>query len=1611
MKKNKLILTSILIGIFLIIIIFAKPTLCFCVSSFLKFKAKTTLKSDLKYDSLKIKNHKIVLENVSLHSKNRKTFDSILVEIDFKLNFKNFSFKKDIFVSNPNIFIYKSNEKKTLNTSSFNNKLFSYKLNVENGSLNFIDQKNVKTIYFNFFQKNEHSSSIEFNFDKNNSFIVNHINEDYKDLYTMDFNDLDIVHLQDILNFYDYKYDLLGTLKGIVSLEVTNKKILSFFTNVDFKNIEFIKKDTNLKGVIDFLHLELNYPDNDLNQSTILSKFLNNKILEMTKIRFNGENLNLISNDLSKLSNTDFNFSFNPNIGSKFKINGILENDEKNIKDNFEMDSKGFITSNFSNWLDINLNFKNNSKIIFKSKQIAKDVFILHTDIDHIKTQNIEIIKNIYEGLNANSKKFSLVNGVISSSIDARVDDLGINKVFLTNLNGENIEFKYGNLHANINSIYGKAQFDFSLKDPLDNFFTDIKINNSTLKFLDSNLKNINIKLQTLDGFFQSSLMNAYLDGIFINLDLKGHIKEFNLISKLEGKLNKLEDRFSSIISCKRKKNSYSYSGNIQISDEQDAVFGFELNEFLLNKNDFAKLIINGWIRAEKINLDKLSKVIDLKENICGICNIAAFFEKDNISFQIKGKDFKYKSPYINVNIDKIGNLKSFVFEENSCIKGSYKDGKITAAFPNFKGNIYLPKYDLLFDIKKAKMNISQNKIFAKIFDATSNLVNMNGDVIFDMSIDDIYKLDISASYFSKIEDFKRFASYFEIKDDFNLYGNVDGNCNISSSFFDNQIDFKWDISSNVKNGEYKINGKSNINNLNFSISYFSEFDKIEVANLNANLNLNNKKYFIKAPYIVKNKDELSLDVRVQNKIFDILRVVSTIHFLQNKYKCSIDEKLSHFYFEKFNVNDLVFLKNFKIDTFSLSNKSSAKNFFSKLSFLIDLGLDDIDLNLDKFLNSKGNISYTISKNKNLSIEVSSDNLDVMNSKINNFNFLAYTKNNVFHVEKCNFYDVESKFNLIFSDKNINISDFILKKDGLKFELEGLYSPHDYKIKTKIKNIKADLKKMHSYLSKNTNLFSKSIEGSIKGNAEALLDFKNEFNYKIDLDLTTTNLTVDKVRLYNRGGLNASFSNNQPLKIQGIDLSFYNKDIDLSSLSLQVSNVQFDFINKSLNIQNGDLRIPKDLTHFFANKNKFFKILDKINLDEDLEISFDFECSDNFSTYKLNSKNLEFFIDKNKFQLKDLSFSNFLDKVFLKFDYLHNKNFYTIDSQLKFNDILKGATTFIDKTSNTPLKVLWSMNEDNNFKIKEIKGSFCGIDASFQEQNNQILQTNLFGSMKLDFSKLFYLLPNNAAEFVDKFKIKNGYELSGKLNLDLDKKPKFNFKGIFAGKNFDLLNFEFKTLFCSVLASDDSINISNFKISDSSGILTVNSMNFINNSSNWEFNIPKIQVRDLRPSLLKKKDQVQAKISPFLIREMTFFDFKGNTSDKNSITAKGYLSFINSFKRGHYVFDFPTDVLSRIVGLDLQLLTPVKGLIDFYVNDSKFYLTEMKDSFSENERSKFFLSDKGQKPYIDFNGNIYINIAMKQFVLFKFTESFIISIRGDLVTPKCNLKKKRGLFN
>ncbi|NGX28298.1 MAG: hypothetical protein K940chlam1_00473 [Candidatus Anoxychlamydiales bacterium] len=1617
-KRKNFFIISILIAIICLIVLFSKPIFSYGVRALLRVATKNTIGGEIKFKNFELKHRKIVLNKVNIKSKG--FFDIEADKLDIELEFQLFKpkIKADIYCDSPKLTIYKNKSWDINLPSQKGGSFLSFFLNIDKGVIDFVDNKTkLKKVNFDFSHHFTSVSKLDLFFDEEvNKKVTIDINQTGEDKdFSCHLDELDTSHVSDILEFFniDLFQNMKGFARGVVVFGIEKNKIAKFFTNLDLLNFSFINTTTDLSFNFKSLRIEMSYPDFLCKNKNLLLDLIKYDFLKNSKIRLNFDDLTILTSKKSSFSNINGSFSYNPNLGSKMDIEGKIEN-EKTF--DFQIASKAYIASSYSNWLDLDLLLDDDKTKVFVSVKQADDFYNLHLLFDNVRSHIFQAFQDLLSKSVRQIDDFNFNDGNISFCIDSRVNKKGIDKVFVTDLTGNDFDFQKNEIKGFIHHIDGKSSFDLSEKNIFDKFFSDLKITEASFEIADKKIKDLNAKIFILDGFFQSSTVSCDINEIKSLATIKGHIKEFDVLLNLDGKIKGLDDTFSSTVSCKRKKNNYLFYGNIQISDAQEAVFGFDLDKLLiLDFKDFQKHLTKAWIRAEKIFLHKWPKILDQDIILDGLANIAAFYNKKKLSLQIKGEKLAFKNPYINIKIDKIGNVNDFIFEGNGYIKATFEKDQLSCDLPAFSGQCFLPKFGLLLDLKEAKLVVNKNILKAKV-KSVSQDVTLNGDILFDFSKKyPLLTIDIK-DISSDIISMQKLLKHFDFSSDENILGSITGNSKIITSFEDDTKAF-YQVNFNIFDGAYKINDKTDIENLKTSLSYSSNQDFV-FSDLIANLKLENKSYTLTCPKLNKTKDVLDFDLRLENNVFDLFRFKGNFFKKQNVFCLNVDKDNTHIFSHKFKDFNILIDEKFNIESLEANLKLNSFAFISGLQFLLDSGICPINnVDLFTYIQSKHagdlDIAFSLDEKNVLAFDVLSKNLMILNRKFNKFIVKGKKSGDQIEVQKFKLDDFEASLALNTLKEALKIEDCVFKKkDELFLKMNGVYDSKASVLNTTISDIKIDLKKIDPFLANFVKLPSIAIEGYLKGSGICQINLPINGNYFVDLDFQPSNLTIQKVRLYNNGAINANFSD-KGLLLQGLDLSFYSKDFDLSYLSCKVGKVAYSLDNNKWRFKDTNIYIPASLKSSFEKIDKLKNALKYFQIDDDIDLNCDVELLSDLSKIKVLAKDANFSISSKKHEFKNIFFQIKEKDSFLMFDYLHKNNYYTIQNNFKLDNITRAKTLFKEKNqiAEHPLAVSWNIDENNEIKIKEIVGSFSGLDFMLQENVENINSNQLFGSIKIDNSKLKNILPKNIEDSLSHYNIGSGYEISGLLNLDFSKNKNFSFEGLFSGKDFEMLGFQFKTMFSKILIKPNLIKVTDFKISDQSAIVTINELALEKNNNIWQLDMPHLKIKDLRPSLMQGVGVPLDEMTPFLIRELILNDFKGNLNSKNSFTGSGHFYFINSFKRGHSVFDFPADVLSRIVGIDQELLTPVNGKMEFSVNDAKFNLTKLEDSFSEGQRSKFFLLDKGKRPYIDFDGNIYLNIAMKQYVLFKFTESFAISIRGNLQDPECNLKKKRGFFN
>ncbi|MBS0586359.1 MAG: hypothetical protein JSR76_08740 [Verrucomicrobia bacterium] len=309
------------------------------------------------------------------------------------------------------------------------------------------------------------------------------------------------------------------------------------------------------------------------------------------------------------------------------------------------------------------------------------------------------------------------------------------------------------------------------------------------------------------------------------------------------------------------------------------------------------------------------------------------------------------------------------------------------------------------------------------------------------------------------------------------------------------------------------------------------------------------------------------------------------------------------------------------------------------------------------------------------------------------------------------------------------------------------------------------------------------------------------------------------------------------------------------------------------------------------------------------------------------------------------------------------------------------------------------------FVIEKWEGSLFGCDYNFlpNASSKEKGALTFLASVNFDMEKFASFLRPALKTVIREVQLKKGVTLKGELKLIKEDLSKASFEGFLQGKDFDLLGSVLQTFFAEIRFNSDMCLLEKIKISDSAINLDIASLAIKNTQERgWTLEIPEIKIDDLRPSLLRKRGEAPHKMRPFRIKSFSLTDIKGDLASPETFTGKGSLAFVNTFKEGLILLDLPLEILSRL-GLDMALLVPIQGEMDMVLRDGKIVFTKLKNSFSEGKRSTFYFPNRTES-YMDFHGNVSMDIRMKQFVLFKITQPFTLSIRGTLGQPKIALR-------
>lgn len=820
-----------------------------------------------------------------------------------------------------------------------------------------------------------------------------------------------------------------------------------------------------------------------------------------------------------------------------------------------------------------------------------------------------------------------------------------------------------------------------------------------------------------------------------------------------------------------------------------------------------------------------------------------------------------------------------------------------------------------------------------------------------------------------------------------------------------NRDHWDWSLEAKVENGSAFFPSLSNCRIENASLELAATPEKISFFKIEGNGFYNQLNLHFACPLLIKTDRDWVFDFRFnhltgkKDPVWDLMRVAGNLQgqtFL-------FDEEKSHFLGVPLHFQKCELEGRGAFEACDLQFNLPWNALLAAEPFLHEWGIPSFH---QIPLSGSAEIRFRYFREGNSEFSALGKDLQFQGKPLS-FDFQAFEKEDgEWKIERCFFSDFSLNGQVKKENGIYRIGKGTGKwKNGLAAEFEGKIAS-SLLCDLSLSKVRIDLSQIGP-LSSRFGLSLDRLEGILEGEGH----FTYNGQVESDFDLVSSNLKAGSSLLENKGPIHLYFSSEKGVFFKGLDLQVLKPGFDFPWVDCKVDLLQYDFVRSHWILNHSRIRVPAD---FFVQLQKHPALFQFFDEKQDLDLLADLDCASDFSTFSCFMK--EGFIpcggEVRHIQDLQLEWNDKECKAdFQAFHKGHTVQFgLDVDLGSAISGILQVQEGTVAWGEENPLKIDWEYSPDNNLLIHSIEGAFGGVDASFYEEANQDGNT-LLGSVRVDFKALSDFIPSQIAEVFHELKMGSGYELKGRLKLK-DKQAYFN--GLLLGKQVELFSYQFRTLLGQVDLSPQHVSISDLKISDHAGVMKIDRiwMGCTQENDPWTLLIPQISILEFRPSLLQKPGTEPGPVSPLVIRDLTLKDFKGILDDSKTYTAKGSLNFINSFKRETTVFDLPADVLSRIVGLDLELLIPVCGKVDFELKDRFFRLSELKEAFSQSHRSEFFLEKDPEEegPYMDLDGNLKILVKMKQFVLFKFTEAFLISIDGNLSDPQFSLQKKRRFF-
>lgn len=585
--------------------------------------------------------------------------------------------------------------------------------------------------------------------------------------------------------------------------------------------------------------------------------------------------------------------------------------------------------------------------------------------------------------------------------------------------------------------------------------------------------------------------------------------------------------------------------------------------------------------------------------------------------------------------------------------------------------------------------------------------------------------------------------------------------------------------------------------------------------------------------------------------------------------------------------------------------------------------------------------------------------------------------------------------------------------------LEGILTTESRELKARINLFELDLEKALQYPKFKEFMAEKKVAGELKGVGEFCFKLTNDspgWNCDILGNLTTKGVSYQDVPIEDSQNVSFHLLSDKTIALR----NFKTKTLGVNWLvekccySPKVGQIELENVGFSYPVDQGNVWMTALQTHFPDLMDRSLRdTIEGLKSEGEMEGFFDLALSDNIHQFTLRLKDGTYAWKGDPRTVKNFSLKSTPNEKSFLFQVVWEKSYPWVN--IKTGNGEKGTLLLAEENPSvsheaSALVVDWKNPSNKPLVIEKITGYAFGIGAELLRRGEDFT-----GKLTFHLPALAPLLSEEHLLAVQKAQLKGSYSFEGDWRIPFENKnweKELSFTGTFAGAGCALKGYCYDHVhgICNITPGRFLLHECHMEDMAFHGDVKELLITFEDKKEvPARFQLTQLQLNDVRPSLIKKDSNEE----PFSKKNLIFnqvqvTECQGELGNPESYEGNGFLQFSTQMKKGieSTPFALPAEILSRI-GLNSAIMTPVRGTAVFTIGDGRCYIPKLKDTYSQGKLSKFYIYGSKEPSYIDFDGNVHVQVRIKHYnLLFKLSEMLTINIRGTVQKPLYYLQKQ-----